>query len=236
MLKPHNTSLLGIILAVTFFCVAHPASAATLTPFEAIYEASMNGSAVADASRALTKTAENEYSLTYKSSHMLFSFLETSKFKYVDGIITPLYFESKRTSLFKSKHKSIQFDWTSNTANFEYKKKNGSFTLEPGTTDPLTMAFVVAHAVAEGKTTIDVLQTDDNNIETRHFTAEQDIALDTRIGKLNTIKVTRLKKGKPHTFLWLAPELNYLAVKIRQEKENGESYELNIKDYKKAGK
>jgi hypothetical protein len=61
--------------------------------------------------------------------------------------------------------------------------------------------------------------------------------VETPIGKLNTVKLKRLRKeGSPReTIIWLAKDWDFLLTKIHQ-KENGKSYEIILSEGELAGK
>jgi len=203
------------------------------TPFNAQYDVSLNGNNQLKGSRALSESqnsnGEKIYTLKYKAEHLLFKIKEQSTFQWINNKLIPRLYTSERSHLFGSRKKSIQFDWLSNTANFTYKKRNGHFSLEQGVTDPLTTLLVIATKIQQGMTNIHVRETDDNDIETREYSVDGIEILTTPIGHLETIKVSLNRKES--TQIWLAVDLNYLAVKVRKESKNGDTYELNIREY-----
>ncbi len=202
-------------------------------PFTAQYDVSLNGSNQLKGSRTLSefqnREGEKTYTLEYKAEHLLFKIKEQSTFQWVNNKLVSQLYKSERSHLFGSRKKSVQFDWLSNTANFTYKKRKGSFNIEPGVTDPLSTLFVIATKIQQGMTSISVRETDDNDIETREYTVDGSEILATPIGSLETIKVSLNRRDS--TQIWLAVDLNYLAVKVRKESKNGDTYELNIREY-----
>ena len=202
-------------------------------PFNAQYDVSLNGNNQLKGSRTLSKSknsnGEKTYTLEYRAEHLLFKIKEQSTFQWINNRLIPQQYTSERSHLFSSRKKSVRFDWPSNTANFTYKKKNGRFTLEQGVTDPLSTLFVIATEIQQGVTNIRVRETDDNDIETREYSVDGLEMLTTPIGHLETIKVSLNRKDS--TQIWLAVDLNYLVVKVRKESKNGDTYELNIREY-----
>mgnify|MGYP002700566760 CR=1 FL=1 len=202
-------------------------------PFNAQYDVSLNGNNQLKGSRTLSESQNSDggktYTLEYKAEHLLFTIKEQSTFQWVNSKLIPLAYNSERSHLFGSRKKNVQFDWLSNTANFNYKKKNGYFTIEPGVIDPLSTLFVIATKIQQGMVNISVRETDDNDIEIRKYSVDGPEMLTTPIGQLETIKVSLNRKES--TQMWLAVDLNYLAVKVRKEGKNGDTYELNIREY-----
>ena len=202
-------------------------------PFTAQYDVSLNGNNQLKGSRTLSefqnKEGEKIYTLEYKAEHLLFKIKEQSTFQWVNNTLVSQLYKSERSHLFGSRKKNVQFDWPSNTANFTYKKRKGSFNIEPGVTDPLSTLFVIATKIQQGMASISVRETDDNDIETREYTVDGSETLATLIGPLETIKVSFNRRDS--TQIWLAVDLNYLAVKVRKESNNGDTYELNIREY-----
>jgi len=202
-------------------------------PFNAQYDVSLNGSNQLKGSRALRESQNNNgeitYTLKYNAEHPLFKLKEESSFQWKDNKLISQHYKSERSHLFGSRKKNVQFDWQSNTAHFTYKKRKGSFTLEPGVTDPLSALFVIATQIQQGITNISVRETDDNDIETREYKVDGSETLSTTIGPLETIKVSLNRSDS--TQIWLAVDLNYLAVKVRKQSKKGDTYELNIREY-----
>lgn len=202
-------------------------------PFTAQYDVSLNGSNQLKGSRTLSefqnKKGEKTYTLEYNAEHLLFKIKEQSTFQWINNKLVSQFYKSERSHLFGSRKKNVRFDWLSNTANFTYKKRKGSFNIEPGVTDPLSTLFVIATKIQQGMANISVRETDDNDIETREYTVDGSETLATPIGPLETIKVSLDRKDS--TQIWLAVDLNYLAVKVRKESKNGDTYELNIREY-----
>ncbi|OUS04639.1 hypothetical protein A9Q81_05830 [Gammaproteobacteria bacterium 42_54_T18] len=202
-------------------------------PFNAQYDVSLNGNKQLKGSRTLSEfqnsKGETTYTLEYKAEHLLFKIKEQSTFQWVDNKLIPQLYKSERSHLFGSRKKSVQFDWSSNTANFTYKKKNGRFALEPEVTDPLSTLLVIATKIEQGLTHITVRETDDNDIETREYSVDGTEMLSTPIGHLKTIKISLHRTDSAQ--IWLAVDLNYLVVKVRKESKNGDTYELNIREY-----
>jgi hypothetical protein len=202
-------------------------------PFNAQYDVSLNGNNQLKGSRTLSESqnsdGEKTYTLEYKAEHLLFKIKEQSTFQWINNKLIPLAYNSERSHLFGARKKSVQFDWLSNTANFNYKKKNGHFAIEAGVIDPLSTLLVIATKIQQGMVNISVRETDDNDIETREYSVDGPEMLTTPIGHLETIKVSLNRKES--TQIWLAVDLNYLAVKVRKKSKNGDTYELNIQKY-----
>ena len=247
-LKTSHCLLSIIAAAVLFYSAAAQSTQANTTtaiesttkntllspiPFNAQYDVSLNGNNQLKGSRTLSESQNNNggktYTLEYKAEHLLFKLKEQSTFQWVDNKLISQHYKSERSHLFGSRKKNVQFDWLSNTANFTYKKRKGSFSLEPGVTDPLSTLFVIATKIQQGIANIRVRETDDNDIETREYTVDGPEILTTPLGSLETIKVSLNRRDS--TQIWLAVDLNYLAVKVRKESKNGDIYELNIREY-----
>lgn len=222
-----------ISLCLCFFSTStlatSPNPPLTPIPFDAKYDVSLNGSNQLEGSRSLVKTGDNEFTLTYKAKHFLFKIKETSKFQWLNNTLTPIYYRSERSHLFGSSHKDLTFDWAKNIGRFYYKDKEGTFDLEPEAVDPLSTMFIISTKIQQGITDMVIKETEDNDIDDRHYTVDGTEMLNTPIGQIETIKATL--HDKESATIWLAVDYNYLAVRVRHESKGGDVYELNLTDY-----
>jgi hypothetical protein len=72
---------------------------------------------------------------------------------------------------------------------------------------------------------------DDGKKRKFNFSITGQEILQTELGYMNAIKLERIRKnGKKRTVIWLAPEFEYIVLKITHEKRGELNYEMNIKN------
>ena len=55
--------------------------------------------------------------------------------------------------------------------------------------------------------------------------------LKTELGIISTLKLKRIRqKSNRETFLWFAPQWNYLLVKLEQKEKGGENYTMLLRE------
>jgi hypothetical protein len=128
----------------------------------------------------------------------------------------PLQYEYSHTGSKKQRQVSIRFDWDKNEV---INLVNGSawkMELEPGVLDKLLYQFLIMQDLNAGKRHLSYLIADGGKTKTYNFEPEGEEVINTPLGKLRTIKLTRHRSNnKRETILWCALDLHYLPVKVK---------------------
>lgn len=200
-------------------------------PFKASYKALMNGAVVDDnAVRELIYLGNQRFRFSAVAENFLFKLEEITEFHVQDQTIYPLQYQSTRSNLFKTRKKAAGFDWENNKLHYQDRKASGTHPLDMGTYDPLTSVFAVTKQLKVGMHDIDFKETDGRKIKSRHYRLLQEELLEIPYGKIKTLKLEKLGDDDKTTYMWLAPSLNFLTVKVSQT-EADKDYQLELQSY-----
>lgn len=225
-------------LAIASLLLACPfASASTFvpSPFIGVYEASMNDRVIDDeAKQRLTKMGNDRYRFSIVAKNFLFDLEEHCTFTLKNDHLQSLNYQSVRGSFFKKKKKQINFDWNTKQAAFHNKKWNGNLPLNENSFAPQCSLLELSRRIKSGAKTVSFSEVTAGKIKQRDYQVVGSEKINVPYGTIDTIKVQRVS-AKPNTnngketYIWFAPDLNYLAVKVLEQKDKGDTYKLQLK-------
>lgn len=202
-----------------------PTFTSTPSTFEAHYIARAKG--VPFKGKAVWKlTNENgTYEFSMEAKSLFTSMTEHSEFKLAQNssapcALRPTRYHYSRDGFGKDRSRSIHFDWTKREATFQNKTQETVLTWEGELTDKLSEHIAVRCHLMAGKTQFSVIVADRGIIKEHQFIVTATEMVDTGIGKIKALKLERTRESgdRRSTTLWIAPELDYLLVKLEQEK------------------
>lgn len=202
------------------------ADAGLFSPYSATYHLDRKGIGSANATFALTKQADGSYE--YKSTlHptgiaalMLGDVTQTSDFKLVNGRPQSQTYSYSE----KGKHadeETVQFDWSKKKATTSENSKDRTSELADDSVDVQLVQLLVAADAAAGKLPANYQIV--NHGEAMTYTVKNlpDAKLRLQSGNFETKVVALTNAEKKRTITaWLAPNLHFLPVQIRQVDKN----------------
>lgn len=229
MIKNKLSTLLLVLITSLIASTAH---AWQLKPFEITYTATISGIPLeGQAQYSLVKNANNIWEFNTTAAIAIAERSETSTFKLVKDVIKPLSYEFNQVTFSKSKKITLSFDWDKNFAKGFVKDEEVFFSLKYKMLDQLSSQIALQQDVANGKKDMSYPVIDDDVIDTFKFNVVGDEVIDTPVGKLNTVKVERIREGKKSkrkTFLWFAKDWNYTVIRLYQLEKNGQEYVISL--------
>ncbi|MCP5357526.1 MAG: DUF3108 domain-containing protein [Pseudomonadales bacterium] len=203
-------------------------------PYDARYQARALGMS-ADASRRQSLTSEgyflleNRISLTLLGANVA-TVVEASEFRWQDGDIQPLHYRYDQSGI-SSSREDIEFDWEAGQAHSSSDDGSWEFDISPGLLDKLSYSVRLAQDLQQTDQSefhYTVLDEDDIKEHVYRISAEE--VLDTRLGKLNTVKIERVREDDSprRTTVWLARDWDYLLVRLEQVSRSGTTTELML--------
>jgi len=147
-----------------------------------------------------------------------------------DGAVRPSQYERLLDTGRKSDHMQLRFDWSTGQVQARHNADQATLPLAPGVVDPLSLQLVVMGDLQRGRAPSQYSLVDKTEIKTYQIRNQGREVLDTPLGKLNTVLINQYTPGKTRmTTFWVAPDLQYLPVRIMQEKKGKEDLRMEIR-------
>jgi uncharacterized protein DUF3108 len=220
----------GLILFSLFsgLCLAETKEPA-LIPYHLVYDATIKGMDI-QAERYLEREGDS-YKLVSKADTLLASITEKGTFK-VDstGHILGQQYTYERNIFGIKKNESLTYDRAAGVANYQKKKKQRQVKLDSDYLDKLTYQIQLQRDLIRGNTPLQYQVIDRGKIKQYNFEIMGEEIVDTALGSINTVKVHRVREDSDReTYLWFAPQMNYLLVQIWQN-EDDDDHRITLKE------
>ncbi len=146
---------------------------------------------------------------------------ESSEWMFYNGGLRPMRYTYDRSGN-KKRHVELYFDWQKQQITNTINNDPWKMAAPEKTLDKLLYHLAVMRDLELGKTQFEYQIADGGKLKTVYFNYVADEVLNTKLGKLHTIKMHHPGQRKENdTWLWFAKELNYLPVQIQQQKKAG---------------
>ncbi|MFA5493838.1 MAG: DUF3108 domain-containing protein [Porticoccaceae bacterium] len=220
-----------LLLAVTAAHADEPPAAEkppVLQPYHAVYQARYNGLPI-EAHRYLRVT-DNGYQLVTEAKNFLGRIHEEENFHVdADNRLIPDDYRYQRSIFGKSRTETVTVDHDANKSVTRRKGREHQLDFAPGQLGPLSYQVAMAADLSHDVETLSYQVIHRGDIKQYRYRRLAEVDMDTPVGRLRTLPVERVRDDSDReTVLWLAPELNYLPVRLVQ-KEDGETYEMTLK-------
>lgn len=223
---------LSPILIVGFGLIAlqiHANPALELKPFAAKFQVIRNSIPLGTLDLQLELTAAGDYSYTghTQPGAIIRWFIsdevdESSKGYYTDRQIVPLSYEFRQSNSEEKKQTLLEFDWKAGKVWTLSEGTRWSQAINPGTHDKLSQQLALRLELSAGAKTASYPVADGGRIKTYHYKVVANEFINLPYGRLKCLKVRRSKENHPPDYtIWIAPELDYLPVKIERKRSSG---------------
>ena len=144
---------------------------------------------------------------------------ETSRFIYTQGSIQPIHYHLNDGMEEEDSETDIRFDWKTEPAHTKYEGRETDYPINSATLDRLSADIVAILELRAGQTPDAYDIADDDSIRTYEFELLGEEQIKVPAGEFQTLKFRRQRPGSSRsTLIWYAPEADYLAVRIEQQK------------------
>lgn len=228
-----NPSRLIMALTSVVLLGTISSSSFALSPFNASYQFTYNGKNVGSATRQLVQNG-NTWTYTFSAkAAALASATETSRFGFSNGQINSSSFSRTSKVLTHNNKLNITFNPTSKTISTQKDNKARSFAWKAGVLDELNAELQVREDLKSTGLKNTYYIADAKSADARQFIKQGTESVKTPYGTYNTIKVLLKHSNatKSSTF-WLAPQLDYLPVKMAHQ-DGKTSFSLLLTNYQK---
>lgn len=226
--KSQTTRLSGLLVLLS--CLAGiPLAQATdiTTPFIAEYQVSRNDSKIGERTHKLNKQGNSYLYEARMHTTGLAALLkpgeitERSLWSLTNNHVQPQHYEYIDSSD-NARTTNLQFDWPNQRVTNRVGDKPWNMDIPADTQDKFGYMLALMHDLQQGNTTAEYKIADGGRLKTYRFVSKGKVLLDTALGKLETIKLQRIRIGKENrkVFVWCAPSLGYIPVKIERHKKD----------------
>lgn len=235
---------LALILAVPVFAEEATdtqseadAGQVELHPMEATYGATLeHGVSISgEATRSLEKRDDGRWLYRFDVDSFIADVRESSVLRYEEGrVISDRYRYSLEGFFIRNRSTRYNFDWDSNVVKDLDSEKTIDISEQPGIQDQLAAQLQLWVDLRAGVQEMEyVIMDDDGDFKDYQFAVLREETLETRnFGEVETVLVERVRdKDSPRTTLmWFVPEWDYLLVRLDQHNEEGEDFEIFLKE------
>lgn len=206
--------------------------APVLTSFKADYIVYRAGKKHGEAQRYLKHTDEG-YQFGYSSdiSWMIFSDKrqETSDFIVQNGQIQPLRYVMQRSGSGPNRYYELNLDPVNKVLAEGKMKKAKAVSWQDDWQDQISYQLQLALDLKAGKTEFhyNVLNRNGNS-KMYHYEVVTEEMLPLPYGNIKTIRIARTDSGDKQVYAWLAPELDYMLVRLWRGEDNVEQFDVQL--------
>ncbi|MDZ7752351.1 MAG: DUF3108 domain-containing protein [Gammaproteobacteria bacterium] len=234
-----SSSLLTRVLAALLCLGAGGTAAALPESFMAEFAVTSNGSSIGRTTWTLDAVDEGRYrfrSETRATGFMSLLFsgrrTEQSLWTHHEGRVRPLAYRYVRTGR-KAREVEVIFDWDAGQAINRHEGNSWKLDVTAGTQDKLVYLLALMQDLARGARDLVYPIADGGYLKEYAIERQARERLDTPLGTFHTVRLYRQDpKGKRHTTLWAAPELDYLPVKVQQDEKDGDVLAMTLESLK----
>jgi hypothetical protein len=203
-------------------------------PYSAKYTLVKTGMSLAQATYTLARTERGwEFRAHARPTRMLSLMVsdeinEYSLLEIENGQVKPIEYRYAQKAGDKSiKSLQVQYDWQNQTATVNNGSDSRQLALSADTHDPLSVQLALIQQMKNGCRKARYTVIDELELQKRRFECTANESVSTDLGDHQALRVS-YRNGKRETVTWLAPELNYVPVKIQQFKNNDLNSEMRI--------
>ena len=200
-----------------------------LKPYSATYHL-VKGGMAAEVERHLERSGDSHWQLHDSARVLFFSLQETAIVSFDGQNIKPIKYRY-RQSPGKSKDQTIRYNWKEKEATFDLDDGQRRTELKPETFDKLSYQLQLRLDLLAGRLhqprTYNLVDRGRHKQYRVEKVGEEILTIDQR--QMQTVKLRQTREGKDReTFIWVAPDLDYLIIKMERD-DDDERIEMQLK-------
>lgn len=225
-----------LVLPLLLIATTDSAIATPFTPFEATYQITKQNEIIANTHLSLKKNSDSSWRYQSKSTPTSWlakalgvTVTETSTWRWHNNQIQILDYHYIRSG--KEKEVHLSFNWKTMTVVNTINGDHWRMDIPDGTLDKLSINLGLMAQLSKQIKDTSFPVADGGKLKYYDFKIDGEAHINTALGNIKTIKVKRNKRGRKdkQAALWLAPEINYLLVRMEKEDKDREKVVLEIK-------
>jgi hypothetical protein len=194
-----------------------------LSEYEAHYSVNWYGLYAGESIHRLVKQASGQYHYEARTEPKIrflpYHYVESSDFTWQSGEILPQNYYYNIREGKRHKKGNVLFDWKSNKIRNPQTSTPWETAMPFGIQDKLTQTLSLRQALIQGKTNINYTVAEDDKLKNYTFIILGEERLTTKLGVLDTVKVEHISRKGHRTTMWFAKSLDYLPVKMTQQRK-----------------
>lgn len=218
----------GMLILV--LCFSHGIVAAELRAYDAVYQSKLKGFDVRVKRRL--EIQDSGITVSVNAKRFMFGIYERSRLKYgEDGRLYPIDYVHDRKGLGNEHDKKLVFDWQNGTVIDLLEPDREPLAVEKPCYDKLSYQTQMRLDLLHDSALRHIEYCVTNGIRNRTYSFDRldEEVLHTKAGAFNTIKFERTgDDDRRQVFVWVAPDWDFLLVRIDQTKEPGDETERLI--------
>jgi hypothetical protein len=215
----------------------------SLTPFKTLYIIKGYGLEIGELQSRLSVADDGNYvyQTDTRTTGMLSKLYkdqvsESSTWIEHDGGIRPLVYTYDRSGGKKERNAHLLFNWERGIVRNTIDGDSWQMDIHPGVLDRLVAQIAMMRDLRNGKTDMSYTFADGGKLKTYRFRVVGKERIETPAGEFDSVKIERVRDdNKRATFLWCAPTLNYLPVRIDQREDDNSNFRMLLKEYTGGG-
>jgi len=220
----------GVFGLIVMLVTTH--TQAQLQPFSATYSASLDLliDIPVEAVRKLERIDETSWRFTSIARAAIARQEERSDLSYSSDAWVPSYYQYQRSVFGRVREISVNFQPERNRIMTVARNEPWSQAYEEGVQDKLSYQLQLREDLLAGKSMLSYRIADGGRIKTYRFTRAGNERLTTPAGTFDCIRLQLERTAdQQQTLIWMAPELEYLTVRLLRIDESGREHFLNLK-------
>ncbi|MDH3527321.1 MAG: DUF3108 domain-containing protein [Gammaproteobacteria bacterium] len=216
--------------------------AAPLPEFEASFKLSRGSLRIGTSTVSLSLEKDGQYLYETRSwpsrwiSWLLKDKLhELSRGYLEESGIRPLSYRYERTGGTREREAELHFDWDQHSVENRVDDSVWKMDVPDGTLDRLASQLGVMLALQDNKTEMAFNIADGGKLREYNFRVVARETLELPAGSFDTVKLVKVRRNaKRETYIWCAPELSYLPVRIWQREKDEDEYQSDLESFSES--
>jgi hypothetical protein len=149
--------------------------------------------------------------------------------------IRPLFYHYQRSGRRTTRTAELTFDWKTSTVVNNVADSKWEMAIPAGTLDKLSTQLGMMRELQNGATDKTFAVADGGKLKQYAFQVIATETVELPAGRFETVKLNRVGDSKKQlTYIWCAPELHYLPVRIWQRKEDQSEYQSELESFSES--
>lgn len=205
------------------FCVGllcfHTVQAQTIDYVDARFSVEYNHQPTQGQNLLKIQRDGHRYQVDFALDHWLLASSQQARFEMDDCDVTPMSYVASNKRPFKGETtQTLKFDWQQKKAEYRSDDEQRSFELDERLYDPVSLFFEARCELMAGKKEFSYPLIRNGRQTTHTYHVVRTETVETGQGPVKALVVERQRRStKRHTRFYVAPELDYLLVKIEHQ-------------------